>query len=220
MEWAEHTGSGKWWRTQSPGQGLSQNKGWEKPAPAAPGLCSSSAEPPRHWAQPWAAEGPLSEQKLQEHALPSGKHEVLGARQRHCCSATAALSPTPGEEHLKLGKALTGHKVERWARGDSHSSICSSQRGTTHTQCTYRGPQCWHCSNIRLLPEKAKDGSYSTENSFELLHLQFEMHLEFFPGGFLPSLVSKKLLWDTTNRSIQHSCSVLLTAQHGSHPAA
>lgn len=31
----------------------------------------------------------------------------------------------------------------------------------------------------------------------------------FFPGGFLPALVSKKLLWDT-----QHSCSVLLIAQH------
>lgn len=136
MEWAEHTGSGKWWRTQSPGQGLSQNKGWEKPAPAAPGLCSSSAEPPRHWAQPWAAEGPLSEQKLQEHALPSGKHEVLGARQRHCCSATAALSPTPGEEHLKLGKALTGHKVgsgEMSPRRLPQLHLLIPKRDNTHT---------------------------------------------------------------------------------------
>lgn len=40
------------------------------------------------------------------------------------------------------------------------------------------------------------------------------MHLEFVPGGFLQALVSKKLLWDTTNRPSQHSCSVLLTAQH------
>lgn len=40
------------------------------------------------------------------------------------------------------------------------------------------------------------------------------MHLEIFPGGFLPALVSKKLLWDKTNTPRQQSCSVLLTAQH------
>lgn len=181
MEWAEHTGIREVVDNAEPRTGTETTQGLRKTSPSSSWallqLCKHSqalSTAPGSWGTPEGTAAPGT-------SCPLWKT-------RGCCRGTAqhqgtVLSHTCfWDLHLERNiynweKPWQATKwwVERWAQGDSHSSICSSQTETTHTHTLNtqgHGPSTHH--NVQTL-------------------LQHQSFTRKSKGWFL---FQRKLIWD------------------------